>query len=280
MVLKLVFLCHFEMMLSIHRVIPKTDLLLLSTMGKHPMSHSKEGNQISHLFHVFGCVCYILNKKDQCTKFEAKADERRFLSYSIICKAFSIFNLLRKIVEEIAHFSFDKYSFIHDPADHPSSVLNEHTYSPLDHIPEFLPMMLNMLFLMLINSSAHKLSLKISLSCLKKLKHPISNTLLKVIQMKVLIQEFFEIILNPKSLEIVSSNFYMFVKIFSMIETKNCAEELKEVDWIKAIKFGSHYVWNLVPKRQGKTIIGTCWVFRKKIDEDGILIRNKARLVA
>lgn len=33
-------------------------------------------------FHIFGCVCFMLNQKDQLSKFQAKADERIFLGYS------------------------------------------------------------------------------------------------------------------------------------------------------------------------------------------------------
>nr|KAJ0224144.1 hypothetical protein LSAT_V11C200083770 [Lactuca sativa] len=44
--------------------------------------------------------------------------------------------------------------------------------------------------------------------------------------------------------------------------------------------FERHRVWTLFPKPQGKTIIGTCWVLRNKMGEDGTVIRNKARLVA
>ncbi|GKB52328.1 retrovirus-related pol polyprotein from transposon TNT 1-94 [Tanacetum coccineum] len=39
-------------------------------------------------------------------------------------------------------------------------------------------------------------------------------------------------------------------------------------------------VWTLVPAPYGKTIIGSKWVFRNKRDETGIVIKNKARLVA
>jgi len=35
----------------------------------------------------------------------------------------------------------------------------------------------------------------------------------------------------------------------------------------------------LVPKPKDKTIIGTKWVFRNKLDEQGIVTSNKARLV-
>nr|GEX57600.1 retrovirus-related Pol polyprotein from transposon TNT 1-94 [Tanacetum cinerariifolium] len=40
------------------------------------------------------------------------------------------------------------------------------------------------------------------------------------------------------------------------------------------------YVWTLVPKPYGKTIIGFKWVFRNKMDKEGVVTKNKARLVA
>jgi vacuolar-type H+-ATPase catalytic subunit A/Vma1 len=39
-------------------------------------------------------------------------------------------------------------------------------------------------------------------------------------------------------------------------------------------------VWNLVPLPKDHSIIGTRWVFRNKLDENGKVVRNKARLVA
>ena len=35
-----------------------------------------------------------------------------------------------------------------------------------------------------------------------------------------------------------------------------------------------------MPRPQNQSVIGTRWVFRNKIDENGIIVRNKARLVA
>ena len=37
--------------------------------------------------------------------------------------------------------------------------------------------------------------------------------------------------------------------------------------------------WELVPVPNNKNVIGTKWVFRNKMNEDGQVIRNKARLV-
>ncbi|KAI3734336.1 hypothetical protein L6452_13802 [Arctium lappa] len=63
------------------------------------------------------------------------------------------------------------------------------------------------------------------------------------------------------------------------------SEALADSDWVSAMQeelnqFEALKVWRLVPKPEGKTVIGTKWVFKNKKDKDGIVIRNKARLVA
>ncbi|KAI3758417.1 hypothetical protein L6452_05978 [Arctium lappa] len=71
----------------------------------------------------------------------------------------------------------------------------------------------------------------------------------------------------------------------STIEPTRVSEALADSDWVSAMQeelnqFEALKVWRLVPKPEGKTVIGTKWVFKNKKDEDGIVIRNKARLVA
>ena len=44
--------------------------------------------------------------------------------------------------------------------------------------------------------------------------------------------------------------------------------------------FTRNEVWVLEAPPKDKNIIGTKWVFRNKQDEHGVVIRNKARLVA
>ncbi|GJS10177.1 putative ribonuclease H-like domain-containing protein [Tanacetum coccineum] len=46
------------------------------------------------------------------------------------------------------------------------------------------------------------------------------------------------------------------------------------------LQFELQKVWTLVDLPNGKRAIGTTWVFRNKKDERGIVVRNKARLVA
>ena len=45
-------------------------------------------------------------------------------------------------------------------------------------------------------------------------------------------------------------------------------------------QFERSKVWTLVPRPTNQPIIGTKWIFRNKLDEFAIIIKNKARLVA
>ncbi|XP_070025608.1 uncharacterized mitochondrial protein AtMg00820-like [Nicotiana sylvestris] len=44
-------------------------------------------------------------------------------------------------------------------------------------------------------------------------------------------------------------------------------------------QFERSQVWHLVPRPKDRSVIGTEWVFRNKLNEDGTVTRNKARLV-
>ena len=61
-------------------------------------------------------------------------------------------------------------------------------------------------------------------------------------------------------------------------------EALEDTDWIHAMQdelnqFERNKVWHLEPHPEHQKVIGLKWVFRNKLDEHGIIIRNKARLV-
>ncbi|GJS24871.1 putative ribonuclease H-like domain-containing protein [Tanacetum coccineum] len=68
-------------------------------------------------------------------------------------------------------------------------------------------------------------------------------------------------------------------------EPKKVIHALKNPSWIEAmqeelLQFKLQEVWTLVELHNRKRAIGTKWVFRNKKDERGIVIKNKARLVA
>ncbi|KAH9801446.1 hypothetical protein KPL71_001040 [Citrus sinensis] len=71
----------------------------------------------------------------------------------------------------------------------------------------------------------------------------------------------------------------------SQIEPKSFADAENDESWIIAMQeelnqFERNNVWELVPNLEHQSIIGTKWVFRNKMDESGVIVRNKARLVA
>ncbi|GJS34583.1 putative ribonuclease H-like domain-containing protein [Tanacetum coccineum] len=69
------------------------------------------------------------------------------------------------------------------------------------------------------------------------------------------------------------------------MEPKKVNQALDDVSWVEAmqeelLQFKLLNVWTLVDLPKGKKAIGTKWVFRNKKDQRGIVVRNKARLVA
>ncbi|GJX49181.1 putative ribonuclease H-like domain-containing protein [Tanacetum coccineum] len=71
----------------------------------------------------------------------------------------------------------------------------------------------------------------------------------------------------------------------SPYEPTKIAQALDDESWVEAmqeelLQFKIQKVWTLVDLPYGKKAIGTKWVYRNKKDERGIVVRNKARLVA
>ncbi|GJV23110.1 retrovirus-related pol polyprotein from transposon TNT 1-94 [Tanacetum coccineum] len=156
---------------------------------------------------------YIYNHKDHLGKFDEKDDDGYLFGYSLISKAFRVFNTRRKQTEETYHITFDE-----------------------------------------------------SLDDIKFLKPSVDN-------------------INIVETERYPPDEYLHPYFLSEEEPKKVSEALKHPGWVDAMQdelnqFAKNKVWTLVPAPYGKTIIGSKWVFRNKRDETGIVIKNKARLVA
>ena len=69
------------------------------------------------------------------------------------------------------------------------------------------------------------------------------------------------------------------------MEPKTIDEAICDDSWIDAMveeldQFEKNEVWNLVSPPKKQSVIGTRWVFRNKLSEEGQVVRNKARFVA
>ncbi|GJU26834.1 putative ribonuclease H-like domain-containing protein [Tanacetum coccineum] len=77
----------------------------------------------------------------------------------------------------------------------------------------------------------------------------------------------------------------LFACFLSQKEPKKVLQALEDPSWVEAmqnelLQFKLLNVWTLVDLPRDKWAIGTKWVFRNKKDERGIVVKNKARLVA
>ncbi|GJQ96108.1 retrovirus-related pol polyprotein from transposon TNT 1-94 [Tanacetum coccineum] len=122
-----------------------------------------------------------------------------------------------------------------------------------------------------------------------KLKKPITSYLMNALML-----------LNSQNLQLTTStllkqidihlmNIFIFMNLLkdflSEEEPKKVSDALKHPGWVDAMQdelnqFARNKVWTLVRAPYGKTKIGSKLFFKNKRDETGIVIKNKARLVA
>ena len=67
-------------------------------------------------------------------------------------------------------------------------------------------------------------------------------------------------------------------------EPKTVYDALQDDEWNKAMEeeidqIKKNKTWSFIPRPVDKNVIGTKWVFRNKLDENGEITRNKARQV-
>jgi hypothetical protein len=78
-----------------------------------------------------------------------------------------------------------------------------------------------------------------------------------------------------------SSNDLAFL---STVEPHNVNQARKDECWIQAMneeldQIEKNHTWELVLRPHDKNVFGTKWIFKNKLNENGEVIRNKARLV-
>ncbi|XP_019229251.1 PREDICTED: uncharacterized protein LOC109210303 [Nicotiana attenuata] len=71
------------------------------------------------------------------------------------------------------------------------------------------------------------------------------------------------------------------IALISQIEPKKIEEALKDSSWMQAMQdeldqFDKNQVWKLIPKPENVPVIGTKWVFRNKLNEDGKVMDVKS----
>ncbi|KAH9794255.1 hypothetical protein KPL71_004834 [Citrus sinensis] len=249
-------------------------VLIRPNLNKTPYELWKDRKPNIGYFKVFGCKCFVLNTKDNLGKFDPKSDVGIFLGYSNSSKAYRVYNKRTLVVEESMHVTFDESNpsstekvVVDDDAgeeeqeeeasndnqeDAPHGIQDEHHEEP--------------------NVEQNEGT---------------SQTLPK--EWRYVSSHPKDVILGDPSrgLKTRSSlrNTCEHNAFISQIELKSFEDAENDESWIMAMQeelnqFERNNVWKLVPKPEHQSIIGTKWVFRNKMDESGVVVRNKARLVA
>jgi hypothetical protein len=84
--------------------------------------------------------------------------------------------------------------------------------------------------------------------------------------------------------KIICSPEQTHLALLSTIEPNCFDEAIKDEFWNKAMdeeldQIEKNDTWELVPRPKNKNVIYTKWIFRNKLNEDGQVTRNKARLL-
>ncbi|GJS40124.1 putative ribonuclease H-like domain-containing protein [Tanacetum coccineum] len=99
------------------------------------------------------------------------------------------------------------------------------------------------------------------------------------------IQDFLSYIQDQQRNNHTDFQHCLFACFLSQVEPRSVAQALEDPSWVDAMQeemqqFKFQNVWILVDLPEGKYAIGTKWILKNKRDARGIIVRNKARLVA
>jgi hypothetical protein len=218
-------------------------------------------------FRVFGSKCYIKREDGRMGKFDSRVDKGILVGYSSTRKAYKCYNLrLNKVVESI-NVTIDETGRPESKEEENKSMeqlFEEEDEKEVEEEDEDEENPTEE------EEQVQQVSPKTPSKRVQK-NHPSDQ----IIGNKDAGVETRRKICSPEQTHLA---------LLSTIEP-NCFEEAsKDEFWNKAMdeeldQIEKNDTWELVPRPKNKNVIGTKWVFRNKLNEDGQVTRNKARLV-
>jgi hypothetical protein len=233
-------------------------------------------------FKTFGSKCYILRDRKNLGKFDTKSEEGIFLGYSTNSRAYRVFNKRTETMMESINVVVDdeevqrpismeekKLDSV-EPLAAPTDIIN-----PSSKESPSSPTTLDSTSTTFEDEDTPANPPKQSWV---KHNHPPQQLLGNIDEGHRLRSR----VIQPTS-EVANQVSYSCY--LAQTEPKKVDEALQDEGWVSAMhdelhQFTRNDVWTLVPCPAEQNIIGTKWIFKNKTDEHGIVVRNKARLVA
>ena len=276
--------CHIINRVYLHKFFKKTAYELLT--DKKP--------NVSY-FKVFGAKCWIRDPHHN-SKFAPKAHEGFMLGYGKDSHTYRVFNnVLHKVVETV-DVRFDETNG--SQREHLPSVIDEPApeetikfkatedvipteESAEEFIPEREERRANAP-----EENAEENGAEENADQIPR-RQPAHPRVAKEVQVEKIIDDIEAPGPLTRSKASHLSNFCGHYAFVSITEPTKVDEAFLEPEWIQAMQeelhqFELNNVWELVkrPDPRKHNIIGTKWIYRNKQDENGLVVRNKARLVA
>ncbi|KAJ9565209.1 hypothetical protein OSB04_001175 [Centaurea solstitialis] len=106
--------------------------LIVKRTGKTAYEMVNKRKPNIRFFRVFGCVCYLLNNRDDLGKFDAKSDESIFIGYSHNSATYRVYNKRTRSIFESRYVDFSETEmyFSASPSSDCSVFPELHTVSP------------------------------------------------------------------------------------------------------------------------------------------------------
>ncbi|KAI3672949.1 hypothetical protein L6452_39053 [Arctium lappa] len=235
-------------------------VLVVKPKNKTPYELLNKRKPFIGFFKPFGCPCTILNTRSHLGKFDSKADDGFLVGYSSQSKAYRVFNFSSRIIEESDNVKCNENTPNPIGDDYAGSGCGgSGTTQVQDSLSQYV------IFPIPTVVSTE--------DCEKESSTGPNQSEEESRDEESQEDKDPEVATENTSVELNDSNLEVGLNEEPSHHTRTQKNHPPQL-------FKLQDVWDLVDLPKGQRAIGTKWVFKNKRDERGIVIRNKARLVA
>ncbi|XP_021996052.1 uncharacterized protein LOC110893241 [Helianthus annuus] len=294
-------------------------VLIVKPHGKTAYELLFKRKPLIDFFRPFGCSCTLLNTQENLIKFEAVGDICYFMGYSSTQKAYHVYNKRTKMVIESYYVDFQEGNYTNTGSTpdwfYDVGVIFN-TFEIPEVAPETEPVEDTQVEPLFDSSDIGLTPFTTRLSPSSAdpiLAANVDEPTQEADPPVIYVDEHFTNL--PQQIESLTNAGYktnrnhplenvigaveegvrtrgqsssinkgLFAAFLSQSVPRDIEDAIQDSSWVQAMQeelpqFRKLKVWELVDLPEGKFPIGTKWVFRNKMDDHGVVIKNKARLV-
>jgi hypothetical protein len=226
-------------------------------------------------FKVFGSKCYIKNNDDHLGKFDSRDDEGIFLVYEMKINGYICFKKIMHKLVDCIDVRIDEEAPVKDQQristkiDEKDDENNENNEQQILESQEY-------------DESGGEQTPRQEDSGQQSTSNPSSRITQKNHPESQIIGEKDKGVQTRR--RIIKDTEQSHIAFISMVEPNKFNEDSKDVNWLKSMneeleQIEKNDTSELIPRPINKTVIGSKWVYKNKMNEQGNIVINKARLV-